>query len=67
MTKQQTKKEKLDDLFSRARKSLSDSKFINWLSYCYVIFESSLRFNRRISRYDVTLIAMELERLRNCE
>lgn len=62
--KKRTKKQVLEDLFINARTNLPDRTFMDWLAYCYGIFESTVRFNRRISQYDITLIAMDLKRMK---
>jgi len=60
MAKQQTKKEKLEDLFNQAVANLPDDAFMGWLSFCYGIFEHTVKANRKVNRYDITLIAKEL-------
>jgi len=65
MAKQQTKKAKLDDLFFRARLDLPEQMFMNWLCFCYGIFEHAAGAGRRINRYDIKLIAKELSDLRD--
>jgi len=60
MAKQQTKKVKLEELFTQARLFLPDSMFKNWLCFCYGVFEHAAGANRKVNRYDITLIAKEL-------
>lgn len=64
MKKQQTKKEKLEDLFHHARMDLPREMFTDWLAFSFGVFEHVAQVNRPINKYDVTLIAMELETLR---
>jgi hypothetical protein len=64
MAKQQTKKDRLEDLFRQARLDLPRELFIGWLCFCFGIFEHRAGTNERINRMDVTLAAKELADLR---
>jgi len=64
MKQQQTKKGKLEDLFYHARMDLPREMFTDFLVFAFGVFEHVAGANRPINKYDVTLIAMELETLR---
>lgn len=64
MAKQLTKGEKLSLLFDRALKDLPAIKFNIWLGFCYGIFMGIADANRRIKKNDITMIAMELEQMK---
>ena len=64
MKKQQTKKGKMADLFHHARMDLPEALFTNFLTFAYGVFEHAAGANRPINKYDITLLAIELETLR---
>ena len=60
MISKTTKKAKLDELFHQAVTNLSDREFTGWLSFCYGVFGHAVKTNRKVNRYDITLITKEL-------
>jgi len=65
MAKQQTKKERLVNLYHQARMDLPNDLFMNFLCFAWGVFEAAIGFQRQLKHGDISIIEKELKNLRN--